>query len=142
MHSGCRRRSCRAATHSALKIDYMCHQPIDAPVFGVAVEREDGVDCYESNSVADRLEPGQLSGRGRLALSIDRLDLNGGTFRVSVGAYQRDWAYAYDYHWRAYSFDVQPNPCEKGILRPPGRWEMSASDTSPQRPAGATYATL
>jgi lipopolysaccharide transport system ATP-binding protein len=60
----------------------------------------------------------------RLALGIERLYLNGGVYYVDVGAYERDWSYAYDYHWHVYPLTVVPAGQDKGILRAPHRWEL------------------
>jgi len=57
-------------------------------------------------------------------LHFDRLDLVGGQYYVNVGVYERNWAYAYDYHRGVYPLLIRPTGGEKGILRPPHRWEM------------------
>jgi lipopolysaccharide transport system ATP-binding protein len=108
-----------------IEIEYVAHQMIAGPIFGVTIEREDGALCYETSTASAGLQFGDVRGQGRLTLSIDRLDLNGGSFQVSVGAYQRSWAYAYDYHWRSYALLVGPAAVDKGILRPASTFSVA-----------------
>jgi lipopolysaccharide transport system ATP-binding protein len=83
------------------------------------------VVCLESSTASAGVRTGDVAGTGRVCLSIDRLELNGGVFHLSVGAYQRDWTYAYDYHWRGYTFTVDPQAVDKGVWRPPVHWAVA-----------------
>ena len=110
---------------SALRVDieYFAPHRIEAPHFSVTISCEDGQVCYDTNTTATGLALAALQGRGRIALQIERLDLNGGRYYIDVGAYERDWAYAYDYHWHVYPLYIRPSGGKKGILCPPSRWE-------------------
>ena len=114
---------------SALRVDieYFAPYRIEAPHFSVTISCEDGQVCYDTNTTATGLALAALQGRGRIALQIERLDLSGGRYYIDVGAYERDWAYAYDYHWHVYPLYVRSSRGKKGILCPPSRWE--AGDT-------------
>ncbi len=70
-----------------------------------------------------------LQGGGQIVLHLERLDLNGGQYYVDVGVYEREWAYAYDYHWHVYPLLVRPTGGEKSILCPPHRWEIGDTRT-------------
>ncbi|MDH3602328.1 MAG: hypothetical protein OEU26_22165 [Candidatus Tectomicrobia bacterium] len=59
-------------------------------------------------------------------MTLERLDLGGGQYYIDVGVYERNWTYAYDYHWKAYPLCVQSTGGAKGILHPPYRWEAGA----------------
>jgi lipopolysaccharide transport system ATP-binding protein len=102
-------------------IEYVAHAAIDTPIFGLAISREDEVECLNTHTTAGpaRLEPGQ---RGRVVADIERVDLVGGSYFVDVGIYEAAWAYAYDYHWQAYPLDVESPTAEKGIVQAPVRW--------------------
>jgi lipopolysaccharide transport system ATP-binding protein len=113
-----------------IQIEYLAPQPIPAPIFGVAFTREgDKEPCCIMNTAAAGLTVPAVHGRGRITLHLARLDLVGGKYRVNVGAYERNWKYAYDYHWHVYSLVVRPTGGENGILHPPHRWEMGAVST-------------
>ncbi len=103
--------------------------PIESPIFGVSISRADGLVCYDTSTAAANLPVPTLRGRGTITLDLERVDLVGGEYFVDVGAYERAWAYAYDYHWRAYPLTVLATDVDKGILRPPARWSLTV-DTS------------
>jgi lipopolysaccharide transport system ATP-binding protein len=107
-----------------IEIDYRAPCPVRAPIFSVAMSRDDGVVCWEANTAAAGLTLPTIEGTGRMSLHIERLDLNGGRYLLDVGAYAADWAYAYDYHWHAYPLSVTASGKEKGVLLPPRRWEI------------------
>lgn len=106
-----------------IEIAYQAAQPITAPIFGVKISREDGVVCYDANSASANLPLPVAHGRGHLTLQIERLDLASGAYGVDVGVYERNWAYAYDYHHQIATLNVQADPSGKGLLQPPHRWQ-------------------
>ena len=57
-------------------------------------------------------------------LEFERLDLLPGNYLVDVGVYRGDWEFAYDFHWQAYSLKVVGAQSDKGVFRPPHRWEV------------------
>jgi lipopolysaccharide transport system ATP-binding protein len=120
----------------SLQIDiaYVAPQPIQAPIFDVTISREDGLVCFKTDTLNAGLMPASVEGSGVLSLQIDRLDLEGGRYYVDVGAYERDWAYAYDYHWRAHQLEIASDSGRgnEGLLRPPNQWRIveSAPHTS------------
>jgi lipopolysaccharide transport system ATP-binding protein len=111
-----------------VRIQFMAHQIIDAPIFGVTLRQEDDSICFESNISVSDLDVQTLEGQGEIVLKLDRLDLNGGVYNVDVGVYERDWAYAYDYHWHTYTLTVLPAAQSKGALLPPYRWEIFVAE--------------
>lgn len=118
-----------------IEIDYVAHRPVAGAIFGISLQREDGVMCFDTSTESAGITLPLVSGAGTIALTMDRLDLNGDAYFVHVGAYHPRWEYAYDYHWRAYPLSIyQPEPV-KGILYPPNRWEVAPA--SAQEPAAA-----
>jgi lipopolysaccharide transport system ATP-binding protein len=107
-----------------VEIEYLALESISAPIFGVTITREDGFICYDTSTAAAGLTLPTLQGEGKIVLHLERLDLNGGEYYVDIGVYEQDWAYAYDYHWHVYSLLVRLVGGEKGVLRPPHRWEV------------------
>jgi lipopolysaccharide transport system ATP-binding protein len=107
-----------------VEIDFLAPQPIPAPIFGVTITREDGFVCYDTSTSAAGLTLPPVQGKGHITLQLERLDLTGGQYYVDVGAYERNWAYAYDYHWHVYPLLVHATEGEKGILRPPHGWKV------------------
>lgn len=110
-----------------VEIDYLAPRAVHAPAFGVTIIREDEVVCYDTSTAAAGLTLPTVQGQGQITLRLERLDLSGGLYYLDVGVYERDWAYAYDYHWHVYSLVIRPTEGEKGILRPPHHWEVGGS---------------
>ncbi len=106
-----------------IKIEYNAPQPIESPIFSVAISSEDGFIYYDHSTAAAGLTMPTVHGQGQVVLQLERLDINGGSYYVDVGAYEQEWAYAYDYHWHVYPLNVRLIGGEKGVLRPPHRWE-------------------
>jgi lipopolysaccharide transport system ATP-binding protein len=109
-----------------IEIDYLARNPVPAPIFGVTWLRDDGTVCYDTSTEAAGITISTLQGRGRITLHVDRLDLIGGQYYVDVGVYEKEWTYAYDYHWHVYPLRIFPTQGEKGIVRPPHHWEIPA----------------
>lgn len=112
-----------------VQIEYDAPQPIDCPIFGLTVFREDGLVCYDTSTEAAGLKVPTLHGRGKISLYLDRLDLKDGSYYLDLGVYERNWSYAYDYHWHVYPLSVHPRSGEKGILRLPHRWQLDTIST-------------
>ena len=107
-----------------VEIDYRAREPLPTPHFGVTITRDDGLVCYDSTG---RGGVGLAPKRGQVALVIERLDLNQGSYFVDVGVYSQDWAWAYDYHWHVYPLLVQAEGTSKGVLYTRHHWEMDSA---------------
>jgi lipopolysaccharide transport system ATP-binding protein len=96
------------------------------PIVVVAIHRvTDGVVCCDSNTQVDGLALGSLDGETTVTIAYDRLDLLPGDYDIEVGAYQRDWEYAYDVHLQAYPLRIVGRPEAQGVFRAPHRWEVT-----------------
>lgn len=111
-------------TDVRVAIDYQCDRAIESPIFSVTISTEDGDIYFDTSTKAMNVVLSQIQGSGEIALEIDRLDLNAGRYFIDVGVYERDWAYAYDYHWHAYPFEVRSHSAAKGKLCPPCHWKL------------------
>jgi lipopolysaccharide transport system ATP-binding protein len=108
-----------------IEIDYYARQPLPAPKFGVLIRRSDDSVLFDGYVAAENIGLDTVHGSGSVALNLHRLDLNTGDYRIDVGVYSHDWAYAYDYHWRAYPLAVWAATAVKGPVNPPHAWEAS-----------------
>jgi lipopolysaccharide transport system ATP-binding protein len=106
-------------------MEYVCREDIQAAIFGVSITREDDLICYETSTQAAGLTFSPPRGHGHMTLHIDQLDLARGNYFVNVGAYQRDWAYAFDHHWRAYPLAIRSAHGERGVVRLAHRCEAA-----------------
>ena len=124
-----RSRYIRRGEGLRIEIDYESRDPLPAPNFGVIIRQEDNRILFDGNVPGTTLGLNEVRGSGTVVLRFDRLDLNSGTYLVDVGAYKQDWAYAYDYHWRAYPLNVVSASLVKGAVNPPHQWEFIGEKT-------------
>lgn len=115
-------------------LHYHAPAPIPEPIFSVTISREDGFICYDTNTAVAGAALLSVEGDGRLSLNLQRLDLAHGRYFIDVGVHQKDWAYAYDYHWHVYPLTIIASGSDRGILQPPHRWEIDGQADVPSGP--------
>lgn len=108
-----------------IEIDYTAHVVAEAPIFSVTISKEDGDICCEMVFDKNRFNLVDSRRQGLIILDIERLDLISGNYFVDVGVYEKNWEYAYDYHWHVYPIRIAQNASHKGILHPPHKWSWS-----------------
>ena len=122
---GFRCRHIKRGEQLRVEIDYRAEELLPAPVFGVVIRQADNTVLFDESIPSTKLGMDSVRGTGSVALNFDRLDLNSGEYHIDVGVYRHDWAYAYDYHWRAYPLTVLAASQVKGAVNPPHAWERS-----------------
>jgi hypothetical protein len=90
--------------------------PLDSPVMGVAIFREDGVYCCGPNTLFDGQRGGRFDGRYVLTATFEDLALLGGSYQASVSFYDKDHVYAYAWHHRLYPFTVRSERLDHGLV--------------------------
>ncbi len=95
--------------------------------FSVAITNEDTISCYDANT--EHLDLPPVQGTGTITLQLERLDLAQGQYYIDIGAFERGWTYAYDYHWQSYPLTVTAPVHTWGILNPPQQWTVQLDET-------------
>jgi len=108
----------------SIDIDYRVHADVRSVIFGVSVHTERGERCFDISTDGTGLAVPGGRRRGRVRLSIDRLELVDGLHHVDVGIYAGDWSQALDYQWQARWIRVI-GPRSRGPIAPPHVWELS-----------------
>lgn len=101
-----------------VELEYFTSQPIEAPIFCISISREEGQICLDINTQTMGISTPVIEGKGRLRFYCDRLDLGGGQYFVDVGIFEKNWEYAYDYHWHVYPLEILAPTSGKGNLMP------------------------
>ncbi len=107
-----------------LRAKMRANVPIAVWQISVSILDEDGRTCLDVNTDTDRITLADMGQHTQVALAMDRLDLGPGKYRVSVGLWQPDWDYAYDFRTEAASFIVTGGVRLKAPLSPPRRWDL------------------
>jgi lipopolysaccharide transport system ATP-binding protein len=89
-----------------MEIEYIAHQPVLSPVFGMALHRHDGVHVTGPNTAFAGMDTGNVEGSGKIVYTIPCLPLLEGRYQLSVAVTNQDDTEMFDYHDRAYPFRV------------------------------------
>ena len=89
-----------------LKMEYIAHEEIISPVFGVAIHRQDGAHITGPNTSLAHFEIPRVYGKGRITFKIPFLPVLEGLYQFSVAAINQDDTEMFDYHDRVYPFRV------------------------------------
>ena len=115
-----------------IKLVVTAAEPTSDFVFGFGLFNANGVCCYGTNTDVEGLEPQHLEGEAEVRLTIDRLELVEGTYKLDVAVHKRD-GYPYDYHRLLHTFRVQSPTQDVGIYRPAHSWRFSPNVTFSSR---------
>ena len=106
-----------------VELEYCTSDGVRDPIFGVTILNTEERVCYDTNSHGVLQVVPEHDGRGAVEVSISGLDLANGQYYIEVGAYEREWAYTYDYHTKAYPITVNRDvakprpPCDGSAPR-------------------------
>lgn len=89
-----------------VRLAYETSEPIDKPVFGLALENLDGVYVWAHHSRDGEFVPDRIDGRGSVELTIPRLMLQPGTFDVLASIVDYTTTHTYDFLRHCYRFDT------------------------------------
>ncbi len=109
-----------------VRFHYELAEPIDKPVFGLAIHTLDGTHVTGPNTRDADCVPDRLEGKGTVDFAVDHLMLLPGTYDVSASLFDYGILHAYDVRHRALRFDVDPGePHETyGVVSLGGRWHV------------------
>jgi lipopolysaccharide transport system ATP-binding protein len=114
-----------------LEFEYHAHKPIEEPIFGVAIHRQDGVHITGPNTKFANYTVGRVNGKGKISYTIDSLPFLEGLYRFSVAATNSSDTEMFDYHDRVYAFRVDNHGwdvAEKfGMISLGGEWQHNHS---------------
>jgi lipopolysaccharide transport system ATP-binding protein len=117
-------------THELLtvRINYLAHQPIQRPVFGVAVHHRSGFWLSGPNTYFDGVDIPLIEGVGYVDFSIPSLPLLAGNYLVSATVADSTMLHTYDSHDRMYSLTVQSDQLREryGVLTIEHSWSWNA----------------
>jgi lipopolysaccharide transport system ATP-binding protein len=107
-----------------VRVHYRCPQPIDRPVFGLAIHRDDGVHVTGPNTQTAGIDLGTIQGDGVIDYTIDRLPLLPGRYYLSAAVYDHDLITPYDHRDRFVPLIVVEGSTREryGIVELPASW--------------------
>ena len=118
-----------------IRLHYVASEPIDKPVFGLAIHTLDGTHVTGPNTRDYDFVPDRIEGSGHLDFRIDRLMLLKGTYDITVSLYDYAVLRPFDFRHKVLRFDVESgDPHESyGVVSLGGRWLIGESAKSAKR---------
>ena len=97
------------------RMHYATSEPIDKPVFGLALETIAGVYAWAHHSRDGEFVPDRISGTGSIDLAIPKLALQGGTYDLNASIVDYTCTHTFDFLRGCGRFDVlDGSPRESG----------------------------
>lgn len=114
------------------RMHYATSQPIDKPVFGLALETIQGVYAWAHHSRDGEFVPDRITGTGSVDLTVPRLALQGGTYDLNASIVDYTTTHVFDFLRGCGRFDVlDGTPRESGgIAVLGGTWGNLRTDPS------------
>jgi ABC-type polysaccharide/polyol phosphate transport system ATPase subunit len=109
-----------------IRLHYVVDEPIDEPVFGMAIDRIDGAEVCGRNTRDSLVPIDRITNQGYVDLRIDHLPLLPATYDLSGSLYNHTLSHAYDHRHHAFRFDVEPGPDYSGVglIELEGSWDV------------------
>jgi lipopolysaccharide transport system ATP-binding protein len=106
-----------------IEMVYKSYQPVEDPVFGIGIFRDDETYCYGTNTHLEKIHIPRIDGEGKVKFCVDHLDLTEGKYFLDVAVHTKD-GMPFDYQTHSYSFEVMSMIKDLGVYRPTHRWEF------------------
>jgi len=107
-----------------LEIEYQMHEELKDIVFGIGIERSDGVVVHGTNTDIEKIELENLPVTGRVSYELTRLGLLDGVYHLDVAVHKKD-GYPYDYRKKLLQFAVRWPLKQAGIMLPEHKWNIT-----------------
>jgi ABC-type polysaccharide/polyol phosphate transport system ATPase subunit len=113
-----------------VEIGYRVNRPVETPVVGVMLWRNDGTYVYGTSTHADGIDLGRVDRDGKVCLRYRSLPLLAGTYRLTVALFasRRANAAPVDYREQRYQFRVRHRTAEQGVVRFEHDWRAAGGD--------------
>jgi len=119
---------------ATFRLHYLAKTRVEAPVFGLAIHRPDGLHVSGPNTRDGGLAIAAIEGPGHVDYGVERLALMPGTYELSVSCYDHTCRHAFDFHHRRFEFRVRAGRVREqyGLVYMPSRWShQPATDEAP-----------
>ena len=106
------------------RIYYRADEPVHRPVFGVAIDRNDGVLVTGPTTRDSQLDVDVITGEGHIDFRVDPLPLLPGAYEIGASLFDLTRSRGFDRRTRILTFEVDPGrPHEHdGIITLGGSW--------------------
>ncbi len=114
----------RSGESVVVAVSFRTTEPVENPIFGVALFRNDGTYVYGPNTGFDEVLQGHWHGVYTVYIHYPTLALLAGSYRVSVAIYDSGHISPMAWHNQLYEFEIEQEVDDHGLVRLPHRWGM------------------
>ncbi len=106
-----------------VQMRYAVHGEVKNPAIGIGIFRNDGLQCYGTNTFIDHVSDINLNANGVITVQLKNLCLLPGEYSLDVAIHTED-GFAYDYYRYAKRFKVYSNIQDAGVARIAHNWDI------------------
>jgi ABC-type polysaccharide/polyol phosphate transport system ATPase subunit len=134
-------KACRSVPSGGalhVRIEFVAHQRIERPVFGLAIYRNDGTHVNGPNTQLAGLPIEYIDGPGTVEYRIERIPLLPGGYTLSAAIYNWEGLHAYDHWHQAFPFVIEPGETNEvyGLVQMPARWRFASGGVEVEQRTG------
>jgi lipopolysaccharide transport system ATP-binding protein len=107
-----------------MEADVLFRQDVPEPKLALTILAEDGTPCLDTNSESSGLYFPVLGGRQTMSVALERIDLQGGRYRIEIGLYAQGWGPALHRHEPIEPLLVVGPRTGRGFMNPPLAWSV------------------
>ncbi|GAH48195.1 unnamed protein product, partial [marine sediment metagenome] len=115
----------KCAQKAKVFVEFVVHEEVENPHFGVAIFREDGIYCYGPNTLFDGYRIKKLKkGQSWFSIEYKSLNLMPGEYRLSVAIWDKKEFLAYSYHPGFYKIKILGENKNGQLFNLPYQWKL------------------
>lgn len=116
----------RAGEAVTFRMHFHTTEPIERPVFGIAIHTLDGTHVTGPNTRDVDCVPDKIDGSGYVDLRLDPLLLLANTYDLTCSLFDFHCMHAYDFRHKVLRFDVERGPIRElyGLVSLGGQWRI------------------
>lgn len=106
-----------------LRVEYEVNQMVKDAIFGIGIFRSDGLQCYGTNTMIDKLTNFDLKENHYFDIELKNVLLLPGLYKIDI-AIQNDISIAVDYYREAHTIEIYSNIEDIGVARVEHKWNL------------------
>jgi len=107
-----------------IKINYKINKPVLKPIFKTSIFRNDGLQCYSTDTFLDKVDIPELTINGNICLNIKNNSLISGIYTIDAAIHAKD-GFAFDSKRKVQTFKMYSALKDSGVSRLEHEWDFS-----------------
>ena len=137
-HQGIERERFRTGESLIIAVSFRTTEPVERPIFGMAIFRGDGTYVFGPNTRWDHVLDGTWHGVYTVFIHYRALPLLAGTYRVSAAVFDKGHLHPHVWHNQLYTFEIAQDVEDHGLVQLPHTWGMITWHEAPTAGGGTT----